>query len=56
MQALADSKISKLGLYGFDGVGKSTLVEQIARKAKLNNMFDEVVIASVTRSKDLKRI
>ncbi|XVF30826.1 hypothetical protein REPUB_Repub16aG0091400 [Reevesia pubescens] len=56
MEALKDSNLSIIGVYGMGGVGKTTLVKQVARQAKEENLFDEVVMATVTQSLDIKKI
>ncbi|KAJ9682210.1 hypothetical protein PVL29_018203 [Vitis rotundifolia] len=53
MDALRDDKISMIGVCGMGGVGKTTLVEQVAAQAKL---FDRVVMAYVSQTVDLKKI
>ncbi|XP_022745671.1 disease resistance protein At4g27190-like isoform X3 [Durio zibethinus] len=56
MEALKDANLSIIGVYGMGGVGKTTLVKQVARQAKDENLFDEVVMAAVTQSFDIKKI
>ncbi|XVF56907.1 hypothetical protein PTKIN_Ptkin06aG0158400 [Pterospermum kingtungense] len=56
MKALKDANLSIIGVYGMGGVGKTTLVKQVARQAKKENLFDEVVMAAVTQSFNLKKI
>lgn len=56
MQALADTKVSKIGLYGINGVGKTTLAREIARQAKEENLFDEVVVANVFQDQSMKEL
>ncbi|KAI4353646.1 hypothetical protein L6164_002578 [Bauhinia variegata] len=56
MRALADSKLSKIGVYGLGGVGKTTLMKEIAAKIRDDKLFDTVVMALVTKSPDITRI
>jgi Leucine-rich repeat (LRR) protein len=56
MEALRDDNIHVIGVWGMPGVGKSTLVREVAKQAKEEKLFDEVVIANVTQSPDLRRI
>ncbi|KAI4353010.1 hypothetical protein L6164_001989 [Bauhinia variegata] len=56
MRALADSKLSKIGVYGLGGVGKTTLMKEIAAKVRDDKLFDAVVMAFVTKSPDITRI
>ncbi|XP_044475647.1 uncharacterized protein LOC123203365 isoform X2 [Mangifera indica] len=56
MDALKDSTVNMIGVQGMGGVGKTTLVKKVAWKAKEDKLFDEVVIAEVTQTPDLKQI
>jgi Leucine-rich repeat (LRR) protein len=56
MEALRDDNIHVIGVWGMAGVGKSTLVRQVAKQAKEEKLFDEVAIANVTQNPDLKEI
>ncbi|XP_044474533.1 uncharacterized protein LOC123202630 [Mangifera indica] len=56
MDTLKDSSVNMIGVYGMGGVGKTTLVKKVAWKAKEDKLFDEVVIAEVTETPDLKQI
>ncbi|XP_039034050.1 disease resistance protein At4g27190-like [Hibiscus syriacus] len=50
METLEDDTVSKIGVYGMGGVGKTTLVKEIARQAKVKLSFDEVVFVAVTQT------
>ncbi|OMO84661.1 Disease resistance protein [Corchorus capsularis] len=56
MEALKDANLSMVGVYGMGGVGKTTLVKQVAVQAKEERLFDEVVMAVVTQSFDVKKM
>ncbi|KAJ4824813.1 hypothetical protein Tsubulata_008597 [Turnera subulata] len=57
MDALVDSEnFNIIGVYGMGGIGKSTLVKEVARKAEEEKLFDKVVFAAVTRNPDIKKI
>ncbi|WVZ07781.1 hypothetical protein V8G54_021127 [Vigna mungo] len=56
MKALQDSTVGLIGVYGPGGVGKTTLVKEIARKALEKKLFKIVIIANITGNPDLKKI
>ncbi|KAG6646156.1 disease resistance protein At4g27190-like isoform X1 [Carya illinoinensis] len=56
MEALGNTDIDKIGVWGMPGVGKSTLMKEIARQAREEKLFDEVVMAVVTDNPDVRRI
>ncbi|CBI22408.3 unnamed protein product, partial [Vitis vinifera] len=56
MEALRDAKINKIGVWGLGGVGKTTLVKQVAEQAAQEKLFDKVVKAAVLQTPDLKKI
>ncbi|KAF8395849.1 hypothetical protein HHK36_019803 [Tetracentron sinense] len=56
MEALKDSNVNIIGLYGVGGVGKTTLVKQVGKRAKENKLFDEVPMAVVSHPPDIKKI
>jgi putative protein kinase ArgK-like GTPase of G3E family len=37
-----------IGLYGMGGVGKTTLVKEVGRRAKESKLFDEVLMATLS--------
>ncbi|KAM4108533.1 hypothetical protein ACB094_03G051700 [Castanea mollissima] len=56
MDALGDANINVIGVWGMPGVGKTTLVREVAKQVKEKKLFNEVAIAEVTHSLDLRRI
>ncbi|XP_057745250.1 disease resistance protein At4g27190-like [Arachis stenosperma] len=56
MHALRDPKVSMVGVYGLGGVGKTTLVEEVYHIAKENQLFDEVVMATISKTPDIKTV
>ncbi|KAJ1426167.1 P-loop containing nucleoside triphosphate hydrolase [Sesbania bispinosa] len=56
MMALTDTDIIVLGVYGSNDVRKGKVVEKITRRVKRDNLFDVVVMASVMKKPDFKRI
>ncbi|KAF6169731.1 hypothetical protein GIB67_004123 [Kingdonia uniflora] len=53
IQALTDDKTNLIGVFGFGGVGKTTLTKEVVEKLKL---FDKVVLVTVSQNPDLKGI
>ncbi|CAL5356659.1 unnamed protein product [Camellia sinensis] len=47
MEALTDDSINMIGICGMAGVGKTTLVQEVAKKAKEKKLFDEVVLVEL---------
>ncbi|KAJ1426838.1 P-loop containing nucleoside triphosphate hydrolase [Sesbania bispinosa] len=56
MQALEDSTVSMIGVHGVGGVGKTTLVKEVAKKAQENKLFNMVIMANITRNPEIKKI
>ncbi|KAG2702094.1 hypothetical protein I3760_06G074900 [Carya illinoinensis] len=56
MEALGDANIKKIGVWGMPGVGKSTLMKEIERRAKEEKLFHGVVLEAVTERPELSRI
>ncbi|XP_058214595.1 uncharacterized protein LOC131326035 isoform X30 [Rhododendron vialii] len=56
MEALTDSKVNVIGVYGTGGVGKTTMVEKVGEQVKKNGLFDEVVMAVVSRDAKVAKI
>ncbi|TKY65522.1 disease resistance protein [Spatholobus suberectus] len=56
MEALEDSTVNMIGIYGVGGVGKTTLVKEVAKKAKEKKLFNMVVMANITSNPDIKKI
>ncbi|XP_052876854.1 disease resistance protein RFL1-like [Gossypium arboreum] len=56
MAALEDDNVNIIGVYGMGGVGKTTLVKEIARETKENQLFDEVVLVAITQTSNTVNI
>ncbi|KAI4356285.1 hypothetical protein L6164_000317 [Bauhinia variegata] len=56
MESLQDPNVQKIGLYGLGGVGKTTLVKEVANKSQQQNLFDVVVLAYVTQNPKTEEI
>ncbi|GKV02424.1 hypothetical protein SLEP1_g14861 [Rubroshorea leprosula] len=49
MKALESPNINIIGVHGMPGVGKTTLLKEVKRKAEQDKLFDPVVMVSVTK-------
>ncbi|XP_028789178.1 disease resistance protein At4g27190-like [Neltuma alba] len=56
MLSLADPKISKVGIYGWGGVGKTTPAKEVAKHVKDRKLFDMVAIATISQALDVDRV
>ncbi|KAJ1435927.1 P-loop containing nucleoside triphosphate hydrolase [Sesbania bispinosa] len=56
VKALKDPKARNIGVYGLGGVGKTTLVKEVAQIAKQEKLFDAVVRADVSKTPDIRTI
>ncbi|KAM7505217.1 hypothetical protein LguiB_004121 [Lonicera macranthoides] len=56
MEALKDDAIHTIGIWGMAGVGKTTMVNEVYRKAREKHMFDEIVKVVVRQEQVLKGI
>ncbi|XP_058071063.1 disease resistance protein At4g27190-like [Magnolia sinica] len=56
MDALKDGSINMIGVYGMGGVGKTTLMKQVAKKVKSEELFHEVIMVTLTQKLELKTI
>ncbi|KAI9112237.1 hypothetical protein K1719_016760 [Acacia pycnantha] len=54
--ALTDPKVSKVGIYGWGGVGKTTLAKEVAKHAKDDKLFDLVAMATISQTMDVKKV
>ncbi|KAK9017080.1 hypothetical protein V6N11_079566 [Hibiscus sabdariffa] len=53
MAALKDDNVKKVGMYGMGGVGKTTLVKEVALQAKEKLSFTAVVFVAVTQTPNM---
>jgi len=54
--ALKNPNIFMIGVYGMGGVGKTTLVKELAWQAENDGSFSSVAMATVTNSPDVEKI
>ncbi|KAJ4721534.1 Disease resistance protein [Melia azedarach] len=54
--AVTDPDISIIGVYGMGGTGKTTLVKEVARQAKNDKLFQEVIFTELSQSANTKKI
>ncbi|XP_044482582.1 disease resistance protein RFL1-like [Mangifera indica] len=54
--ALNDENVFMIGVYGMGGLGKTTLVEELGRKAEKDKLFEDIVFLEVSESPDVKKI
>jgi len=50
MEAIKDDKVNMIGLCGMGGVGKTTLVKRVGTIARELQLFDEVLMATVSQN------
>jgi flagellar biosynthesis GTPase FlhF len=56
MLVLKNPDIFVIGVYGMGGVGKTTLVKQLAWQVEIDGSFSAVVMATITDSPDVEKI
>ncbi|KAJ4710216.1 Disease resistance protein [Melia azedarach] len=56
VEALNDENVSIIGICGMGGVGKTTLVEEIGKKAKEGKLYDAVLMVTVSQTPILTKI
>ncbi|KAI7999043.1 Disease resistance protein SUMM2 [Camellia lanceoleosa] len=56
MEALTDDSIYVIGICGMGGVGKTTMVKEVAKKAEEKKMFHKIVMVVVSQNPDLINI
>ncbi|XP_075636902.1 putative disease resistance protein At4g27220 [Castanea sativa] len=55
-EALRADKINMIAICGMGGIGKTTMAKEVAKRAKDDKLFDEVVMAVVSQKRDLSKI
>ncbi|GMH11432.1 hypothetical protein Nepgr_013273 [Nepenthes gracilis] len=57
MEALKDKEVRVIGIYGMGGIGKTTLIEEVARQAEADgSLFSEVVMVEVSQAPDVSKM
>ncbi|XP_028769718.1 disease resistance protein At4g27190-like [Neltuma alba] len=56
MELLDNPSVNIVGLCGLGGVGKTTIAKEVAEKAKNQNMFKKVIMATVSNELDVEKI
>ncbi|KAA8539114.1 hypothetical protein F0562_025806 [Nyssa sinensis] len=56
MEALRDDQINVIGIYGMGGIGKTTIVKDVAKQAEKDNLFDEIVMSVVSQTPNVRNI
>ncbi|KAI7991937.1 putative disease resistance protein [Camellia lanceoleosa] len=56
IEALKDDEINLVGVCGMVGVGKTTMVEHVAKQVEEEKLFNEVAMAVVSQKPNLKQV
>ncbi|OMP04295.1 Disease resistance protein [Corchorus olitorius] len=56
MESLKDDCIKLIGVWGMGGIGKTTLVQEVGKKSKEMDLFDQVVMAVVSQTPNIEKI
>ncbi|KAM3690838.1 hypothetical protein ACJW31_09G149800 [Castanea mollissima] len=56
LEALRTDKVNMIAICGMGGIGKTTMAKEVAKRAKDDKLFDEVVMAVVSQNQDLRNI
>ncbi|KAH7854906.1 hypothetical protein Vadar_018938 [Vaccinium darrowii] len=54
--ALKDSNVNMIGVYGLGGVGKTTLVKEVGDQMRQDGTFKQVAIAAVSKDLNVKEV
>ncbi|XP_024030632.1 disease resistance protein At4g27190-like [Morus notabilis] len=55
MKALQDREVTKIGVYGMGGIGKTMLAKEVARQATEAKLFTEVAMTTISQTPDPRR-
>ncbi|KAF3457895.1 hypothetical protein FNV43_RR02555 [Rhamnella rubrinervis] len=56
LEALRKDDITSVGVYGMPGIGKTTLVKEVARQALKEKLFDDAIEVTVSESPNLEKV
>ncbi|XP_030930705.1 disease resistance protein At4g27190-like [Quercus lobata] len=56
LKALENPDITRIGVYGMGGIGKTMLVKEVLKQAEKGKLFDKYLFLVVSNDPDLKRI
>ncbi|RHN67205.1 putative P-loop containing nucleoside triphosphate hydrolase [Medicago truncatula] len=56
LELLRDDCIHMIGVYGMGGCGKTTLATEVGKKAEESNMFDKVILITVSQTPNVRKI
>ncbi|KAJ8641173.1 hypothetical protein MRB53_017867 [Persea americana] len=56
MDALKDENIDIIGVFGMGGVGKTTMMKQVAKLVKKEKLYEDVVLVILPQNPDLRKI
>ncbi|GAY35994.1 hypothetical protein CUMW_283440, partial [Citrus unshiu] len=56
LDAFSNRNFNMIGVYGMGGIGKTTLVKEVGRQAKENNLFEKVISSRVSQTPQIKEI
>ncbi|GMN43663.1 hypothetical protein TIFTF001_012865 [Ficus carica] len=56
MKALQDRNVSRIGIYGIGGIGKTTLAKEVARQVVEAKLFTQVAITTVSRPPNFSKM
>lgn len=56
LEALRKDDITSVGVHGMPGIGKTTLVKEVARQALEENLFKDAIEVTVSESPNIEKV